>query len=208
MLSALASIFLNYGVWRESAGLEPLSKLWSNTNRETSYNWTWITFFSIVYAGSATDIYIHRHDSALSRREASFSLNSSDWIIVIAVVWSEVGVCVLAIMFNELFSGRWELFRCGTATSTFVFGWPQIEGLLILLAIGAKLWVILEYTGVNGVVNGLSNGYFGIWGSFFNSVFCLGTWIRENRKIDYTLRDDRTVNTRQRDGVSMKSRRT
>jgi hypothetical protein len=39
-----------------------------------------------------------------------------------------------------------------------------------------------------GVINGLSNAYFGIWGSFFNSVFAFGTWLHEN-KHESILRD-------------------
>ena len=40
------------------------------------------------------------------------------------------------------------------------------------------------------VIPGLSNAYFGLWGSFFNGVFCLGTWLRENKNTEYLVRDD------------------
>lgn len=49
--------------------------------------------------------------------------------------------------------------------------------------------VILEYTAVGGLINGLSNAYFGAWGSFFNSVFCFGTWLKENKNIDFFVRE-------------------
>jgi hypothetical protein len=34
-----------------------------------------------------------------------------------------------------------------------------------------------------------SNAYFGVWGSFFNSVFLFGTWLKENKNIDYFVRE-------------------
>ena len=32
--------------------------------------------------------------------------------------------------------------------------------------------------------------YFGLWGSFFNGSFLLGTWMRENKKIAFIVRED------------------
>jgi hypothetical protein len=58
-----------------------------------------------------------------------------------------------------------------------------------LLFQAGKFYVILEYTAVGGLINGLSNAYFGAWGSFFNSVFCFGTWLKENKNIDFFVRE-------------------
>lgn len=38
----------------------------------------------------------------------------------------------------------------------------------MLAGMGAKFWVIVEFSGVAGVINGLSNAYFGLWGTFFS----------------------------------------
>jgi hypothetical protein len=46
-------------------------------------------------------------------------------------------------------------------------------------------FLLIEHSGVDGVVNGSTNGYFSLWGAFFNSVFLLGTWLRENKNIEY-----------------------
>ena len=70
-----------------------------------------------------------------------------------------------------------------------VFGWRQMEGLLILMTTGLKFWVILRYAAVDGVIPGLSNAYFGVWGSFFNGVFCFGTWLREHKNMEFIVRE-------------------
>jgi hypothetical protein len=97
-------------------------------------------------------------------------------------------------MWNEFFSNLGTLpcfcsVRRSTNTYHCIFGWRQLEGFIILTATGCKFWVILEYTGVDGVINGLSNAYFGVWGSFFNSVFAFGTWLRENKNMEYIMRE-------------------
>lgn len=74
-----------------------------------------------------------------------------------AIVWTEVTVCVLSVLLNEYAN---------------IFGWRQLEGLILLAGVGAKFWVIVEYSGVAGVVNGLSNAYFGLWGTFFSTCTC------------------------------------
>ena len=50
----------------------------------------------------------------------------------------------------------------------YACGWRQLEGLIMLAGVGAKFWVIVEFSGVAGVINGLSNAYFGLWGTFFS----------------------------------------
>jgi hypothetical protein len=188
---AFASTALNYGVWRESAGLQSFaSKL---TSRETTYNWIWISFFSFIFAGAATDMYYNRDQIVLRFRGQPLDLATKDWTIILSVVWSEVTLCLTAIVLNESFQTSWRLpcvvsrrdhkYRC-------VFGWRQLEGPVLLISTGCKFWVILEYAAVDGVIPGLSNAYFGVWGSFFNGVFALGTWLRENKNIEYIVRDD------------------
>jgi hypothetical protein len=35
-----------------------------------------------------------------------------------------------------------------------------------------------------------TKAYFGLWGSFFHGSFLLGTWLRENKKIAFIIRED------------------
>jgi hypothetical protein len=55
--------------------------------------------------------------------------------------------------------------------------------------VGVFFWFIYIYTGVDGAINGTSNAYYSLWGSFFNAVFAFGTWLRENKGIEYIVRD-------------------
>jgi hypothetical protein len=186
----------------------------------------WISVFSSIFAGAATDMYFNRTDIELRFQGDVLYLRDSGWVMVLALVWSEVAVCLLAIFLNE-WSG--EQFSCSIKRKNgrCIFGWRQMEGFVMLLGVSVKVWVILEYTGVDGVINGLSNAYFGIWGSFFStcwplyclhhvfssiallvcffsfvahvlhfgspadSVFALGTWLRENKNIEYFVKEPR-----------------
>lgn len=101
------------------------------------------------------------------------------------MVWSEAALCTIALVFNHFWTRAIKL-HCGGGCR-FVLNWRFLEGILILGDMGVKFWVILVYTGADGVIAGLNNAYFGIWGSFFNIVFTFGTWLRENKDIDYIM---------------------
>lgn len=207
---AFGSVAMNYGVWRESAGLPSLLAFNKVENggyyRETTHNWMWICMFSIIFAGSATDIYINRSDIVLRYRGQPLALVNQDWIIILSVVWSEVALCLMAIVFNEYFhtlSSSSCRLPCvvsrpaGKGRYRCVFGWRQFEGFILVVATGCKFWVILEYAAVDGVIPGLSNAYFGVWGSFFNGVFALGTWLHENKNIQYIVREESGTENRE-----------
>lgn len=78
-------------------------------------------------------------------------------MIILSVVWAETALCFVAIFLNEMFHASCylpcvvkrasEQYRC-------IFGWRQIEGLVILIDSGCKFWVILKYASVDG---GMSN---------------------------------------------------
>lgn len=191
---AFAATALTYGVWRESAGLSTLNqKAIGQLNCDTTYNWLWTGIFAAIFAGSATDLYLNRDIVELRFKGEQLILQEDSWTIILAVTWAEVALCCLVIVFNEiLFVGSWQFpFRLwgGKVVYRVIFGWRQCEGLIILASMGAKFFAILQYTGVDGVINGLSNSYFGIWGSFFNSVFAFGTWLHENEDLPWVIRD-------------------
>jgi len=168
---AFGSMALTYGVWRESAGLPTLMDRMNQHHRETTYNWIWIMIFSAVFAGSATDIYYNRDELELRFQGEALALRKENWITVLTVLWADVLVSFLAIVFNEcFFESRPLPCKCRRQSGVYrcVLGWRQFEGIVMALGLGAKFWIILEYTGVDGVINGLNNAYFGIWGSFFS----------------------------------------
>lgn len=140
----------------------------------------WTAVFSTVFAGAATDIYFNRHEIQLRFKGEEVKLGQKEWLTFLSIIWSDVCLCILAILLNEFFADSCRLpFSVKRPSGTYrcMFGWRHIEGVVLLTATGGKFWVILQYTGVDGVINGLSNAYFGVWGSFFNSVFTLGTWV-------------------------------
>ncbi len=199
-----AAMVLNYGVWRDSAGLITTETMINQFHRETTYNWIWTGICSSIFAGAATDIYYNRELVRLRFRGERLNLTDEDWIIILSVIWSEVALCCLTVALNEVYLILWHFpcrFRREQSMFRFEFGWRQIEVIIILVSTGAKFWAILEYSGVDGVINGLSNAYFGLWGSFFHSVFAFGTWLYENKHIETVVReeinrdDDNNVNT-------------
>jgi hypothetical protein len=148
---SFGAMALNYGVWRESAGLRSWAEKVNSYHRETTYNWIWTGIFSCIFAGGATDMYYNSDLLELRYRGERLNLHRHDWIVILSVVWTEVALCILAVVFNETFrSFSWILpcrFRRRGISYRFVFGWRQLEVLVILVAIGAKFWAILHYTG-------------------------------------------------------------
>lgn len=190
---AFSSMALNFKVWRDSSDSPD-----SVFRRETSSNWFWVAIFSFVFAAAATDMFFNRKEVLLQYRGQTLDLVDNDWLIILIVVWAEVLVCLIAIAMNEFIAAA-TTYEVPFCKVIFVIGWRQLEALVIILATGTKFWVILEYAAaVDGVISGLSNSYFGVWGSFLNSIFCLGTWLRENKDIEYFIheRNGRLLNNR------------
>ena len=191
---AVVSAVINCGVWRESAGLPSLTEQVSFHHRETTYNWLWTFLFVSIVAGSVSDIYVNREDMTLRLKGKVLDLSQRDWILILSLMWGFAGVCILAILLNhcchhELSIKLWRRLG-GSSGQSVILGWRQIEGLVILGIVVVFFWMIYEQTGVNGIVNGLNNAYFGVWGSFFNAVFTFGTWLRENRNIEFIVREN------------------
>jgi hypothetical protein len=187
---AFCSAALNCGVWRVSAGLPSIAEQASHHHRETTYNWLWTLLFVFTFAAAATDIYFNRDEIApLKLKGKELDLSLRDWIMVLSIIWSFVFVCVAALLLNHYMTKSLEIRLYG-GKSRFVLGWRQLEGVVILGMVGTFFWIIYEHTGVDGLVNGLNNAYFAVWGSFFNSVFTFGTWLRENKNIEYIVRDE------------------
>lgn len=184
---ASASSFLNYGVWRTSSGLPSLAEKVSTHHRETTYNWLWLLLCICIFAGASTDIYFNRDELDLRFGPDGTDLSDRDWRIVLAIIWSFLGLGLICIVLNH-YSTQSINIRLG-ANSRIILGWRHCEGIIILFMVGVFFFLLIEHSGVDGVVNGSTNGYFSLWGAFFNSVFLLGTWLRENKNIEYYVDD-------------------
>jgi len=61
--------------------------------------------------------------------------------------------------------------------------WYKLEGVLLVIMGSFWSWVVFRFTGVNGLVNGPSNSYFGVWGAFFYSISTFGVWLKEHLRL-------------------------
>jgi len=168
---------LTFGVWRHSADLPQLAAKILTHHRETTYNWCWVLIFSLITAGSATDLFFHRTEVTLRLQGEELVLEYGMWMRVLGMVWALVAVCLVALFFNHFWTNTWKLKV--SSECRFVLNWRFLEGLLILSLMGVQCWAIISYTGADGVINGLNNTYFGIWGAFFNTgknEFLSGCW--------------------------------
>jgi hypothetical protein len=181
----------NFAVWRESAGL----RSWFDREahaRESTYNWLWTAFFSLVLAGSVSDVYYYRDEITLQSNGQKLNISQTTWIIILSLAWAFFGICCVAILLNCVQVEPYTLpchCRRHEQPVRCVLGWRHLEGLVLILAVGVTFYVVLVYTGVDTVVNGLSNAYIGMWGTFFSSVSTFGTWLKENRNITYFIPD-------------------
>lgn len=182
---ATASSFLNYGVWRKSSGFPSLAEKVSAHHRETTYNWLWLLLCIAIFAGASTDIYFNRSELDLRFGPDGTDLTEQDWKVVLALIWSFLGLGIACVLLNH-YSTRSIQVRLGT-NARIILGWRHIEGVVILFMVGVFFYLLIQHSGVDGVVNGSTNGYFSLWGAFFNSVFLLGTWLRENKNIEYVV---------------------
>jgi len=182
------SAAINLGVWRVSAGYESIAEKISTDKRATTYNWVWSFFFVLTFATSATDIFLNRSEVTISHKGVVLSLSDGEWYKVLGFCWFFVFVCIVALLFNQFLHKSCELRVFGG--SRVILGWRQSEGIIIFFMVAVFFWIVYDYTGVDAVMNGLPNAYFSVWGCFFNSISLLGTWLRENKNIEYIVAND------------------
>lgn len=187
---AFAASVVNYGVWRKSAGLPSLAVEASLHHRETTYNWLWLSLCMAIFAGAATDIYFNRDELNLRFTSEGADLADDEWIVVLAVVWGLLALGLVGILLNHYSNQPIIAIRLVRSRSRIVLGWRHFEGIVIMLLLGVFFFLLIVYAGVDGVINGLTNSYFSLWGAFFNSVFLFGTWLRENKNIEYYFDDE------------------
>ena len=183
---AFVAAVVNCGVWRVSAGLHSIAEHITFHYRATTYNWTWTLIFVCIYAGGATDIYFNREFVTIRLQGKVVDLSNLTWIQILSINWGLVFLCLVALALNHFLIHSCQV-KLGRHLR-FILGWRQIEGIVSLGMVGVFFWFIYSFTGVDEAINGLTNTYYGVWGSFFNSVFTFGTWLRENKDIEYIVR--------------------
>ncbi len=151
---------------QNQALLQTCHNITSTSQRKTNYAWSWTLFFSLVTFFSLLDI---------------LTIEDSDWIgkpvagnqLVIMLISSSMsGLCCLIGLLMNVLSSHYPDFK-------ILHHWYKIEGVLIISLVGFWSWAVFKYTGINGLVNGPSNSYFGAWGCCFCSISIIGAWSTE-----------------------------
>ena len=138
----------------------------STERRNINYAWTWTVFFSLVTFFALLDIFVEDDDGEpIADNQISIMLLSSSMSVL---------CCLIVLLMNIV---------CAYFQPSCRKIWNIIEGILLIALIVFWTWSVFRFTGVNGLVNGPSNAYFGSWGSFFCSISTFGYWkVEFNRR--------------------------
>uniref|UniRef100_A0A7S1DEV2 Transmembrane protein n=1 Tax=Cyclophora tenuis TaxID=216820 RepID=A0A7S1DEV2_CYCTE len=173
---AFGSSVLNFDVWRAGANLPTFGDV--RFDRDTSHNWVWIIVSLTLSSFSALDMYFQRNDLEFIVDGEVFAVPDSEWIRALSLTFGFLGLSSFVLIGNSFLSSCKIRLCWGLSVE-----WRHFELLTILGLLGTWGWVIFIYTGVDDSINQPGNAYFGIWSTFFNAIFVLGTWMRENRTL-------------------------
>jgi hypothetical protein len=136
--------------------------------RKTAFDWCWALFFSVVTFFSLLDIYLLEE----SDKEVRTPLGQNQLALMLLSSSVSVICCLLAFVMNVVVSHYSS--RC-----PLLLHWFKLESILLIGLIVFWSWAVFKFTGINGLVNGPSNMYFGAWGCFFWSISIFGSWWAE-----------------------------
>ena len=163
--SAWAGVFAclhTFDLWVRSLGngdsiMERLNKSAARTN----FYWICTLLFSLITFLSLIDTFIESGGVEQLRERTS---------LIMLIFSGGSGVCcIVSLILNTLIPSPLNI-------------WCKIEGLTLLALCGFWTYVVFTFTGINGIVNGPSNSYFGVWGTFYFSITTFGVWMKERRR--------------------------
>jgi hypothetical protein len=169
---AFVSSVMNFGVWRISCGKVSFEDLLHSQKRATSFNWLWTVICALVSSLGASDLYANREH--LSDKYEGGKYSTSDLKMAMILAWVSVGIGLVALLGNHYLTKEYSVTCCHKFEKAF--GWRQGEFCLIILMLALYGYIIFNQT---PVLNEPSNVYFGVWGTFFSSLFTFGTWLKE-----------------------------
>jgi len=157
-----------FGLWNTAASQRNVNITFSLrystfvTQRKTVKGWIWTMFFSLVTFFSLLEMFLlsENFDKPVGENQLAIMLLCSSGCVF---------CCLLVLFMNALCS--WCQCLCH---------WHKIELVILVILIGFWTWAVFRFTGINGLVNGPGNSYFGAWGSFACSISIFGSW-----KADY-----------------------
>jgi hypothetical protein len=95
------------------------------------YNWLWVLFCSLIFAGSICDTYFNREYIKLYFQGQEINIPAESWIYILIIPWGAVFVSILSIVLNHFLRKSCELRVQG---GKFVLlGWRQAEGLVAFI---------------------------------------------------------------------------
>ena len=170
---AFVSNVMNFGLWRISSGKTSWDEL-LHSKRQTSFNWFWTMIFAVISSCGASDLYANRYHVANQFETENFG---ADLKLALILFWMSVVICFAALAGNCYLTKEFSVACCQKFET--IFAWRQVEVILILGMFGLYGWVIFSQL---SVYNEPSNVYFGVWGTFFSSIFTFGTWLKETTR--------------------------
>jgi hypothetical protein len=159
--AGLFACFHTFNLWVKSTGTKSIGDALRNSTARTNHNWTNIFFFSVITFLSLLDAFLESGGVEQLRHRTS--------LLMLISSGSSGICCIFSVIMNTL---------CSSPMSH----WYKIEGLLLLILCAFWSYVVIRYTGINGLVNGPSNSYFGVWGCFYYSISTFGVWTKERRR--------------------------
>lgn len=98
------------------------------------YNWLWVLFCSLVFAGAICDTYLNREYIKLYFQGQELNITAESWIYILVIPWGAVLISILSIFLNHFLRKSCELRVYG---GKFVLlGWRQAEGLVAFVMTG------------------------------------------------------------------------
>ncbi len=164
--SAWAGVFAcfhTFNLWVESTGAKSIGDSLRESPSMTNFNWACILFFSVIHFLSLLDTF-------LESGGVGFSLRHSYAIAMLSTPLASALCGLISLVMNVFF----------TSPSNH---WYKVEGLLLLGLSGVWSYGVFRYTGINALVNGPSNSYFGILGCFYYSISTFGVWLERQRML-------------------------
>lgn len=169
---AFVSSVMNFGVWRVSCGKVSFEDLLHDQKRATTFNWFWTVICALVSSLAASDLYANREH--LSDKFEGGKYDMSDIKLGMILAWASVGIGIVALLGNHYLTKEFSVTCCQKFEMTF--DWRQGEVCLICMMLGLYGYIIFNQI---PAFNEPSNVYFGVWGTFFSSLFTFGTWLKE-----------------------------
>jgi hypothetical protein len=188
---AFISSVINFGVWRISCGKVSYEDLLHNQKRATSFNWFWTVICALVSSLGASDLYANREHLADKFEGGKFDV--SDLKMGMIMAWVSVGICLVALLGNHYLTKEFSVTCCQKFETTF--DWRQGEVCLICMMLALYGFIIFNQI---PEFNEPSNVYFGVWGTFFSSLFTFGTWLKETNHSQLFHEANSRVRTPQR----------